>query len=95
MYLIGLWVWLVDFRVDSLQQTKARLELSQQTLKHQHIKELESREEDLEQVKGTLNKKLKALTQQLEELHEEKTAAVKVRKEREMDGLECGCCLYC
>ena len=66
------------FRLDSLQQTKARLELSNQTQKQQHNKELEGREEELEQVKITLNKKLKALNLQLEEAHEERTAAIKV-----------------
>ena len=68
----------VLFRLDTLQQTKARLELSNQTLKQQHSKELEGREEELEQLKVTLNKKLKSLGQQLEETHEEKQLAVKV-----------------
>lgn len=53
--------------------------MSNQTLKQQHAKELEGREEELEQVKVTLNKKLKSLSQQLDEVHEEKTSAVKVR----------------
>lgn len=61
-----------------MQQTKARLELSNQTLKQQHVKELEGREEELEQIKVTLNKKLKSLSQQLDEVHEEKQSAVKV-----------------
>lgn len=65
-------------RLDNLQQTKARLELSNQTLKQQHVKELEGREEELEQIKVTLNKKLKSLSQQLDEVHEEKQSAVKV-----------------
>ena len=65
-------------KLDNLQQTKARLELANQTLKQQHSKELEGREEELEQVKVTLNKKLKSLTQQLDEVHAEKQAAVKV-----------------
>lgn len=65
-------------RLDNLQQTKARLELSNQTLKQQHAKELEGREEELDQIKVTLNKKLKSVSQQLDEIHEEKQAAVKV-----------------
>jgi myosin-18 len=68
-------------RVDNLQQTKARLELSNQTLKQQHSKELEGREEELEQVKVTLNKKLKSMSKQLDEVHEEKQMAVKVSNE--------------
>lgn len=66
------------FRLDTLQQLKARLELSNQTLKQQHQKELEGREEEVEQVRTAMNKKLKALSQQLEDMHEEKQAAVKV-----------------
>lgn len=87
------WVWSItlhqltclsvclSLRLDNLQQTKARLELSNQTLKQQHGKELEGREEELEQVKVTLNKKLKSVSQQLDEVHEDKQAAVKVRSE--------------
>lgn len=67
-----------SFRLDTLQQSKARLELSNQTLKQQHQKELEGREEEVEQVRTAMNKKLKGLSQQLEDMHEEKQAAVKV-----------------
>lgn len=67
-----------SLKLDNLQQTKARLELANQTIKQQHAKELEGREEELEQVKVTLNKKLKSVTQQLDEVHEEKQTAVKV-----------------
>ena len=70
--------FLYSFRLDTLQQSKARLELSNQTLKQQHQKELEGREEEVEQVRTAMNKKLKALSQQLEDMHEEKQAAVKV-----------------
>ena len=69
---------LCSLRVDNLQQSKARLEVSNQTLKAQHQKELESREEELEQIKTTMNKKLKSLGDQIEELHEEKQQALKV-----------------
>ena len=65
-------------RLDNLQQGKARLEVANQTLKAQHQKELESRDEEVEAMKGNMNKKLKALGDQIEELHEEKQAATKV-----------------
>ena len=64
--------------MDNLQQGKARLEVANQTLKAQHQKELESRDEEVEAMKGNMNKKLKALGDQIEELHEEKQAATKV-----------------
>ena len=83
MYMpMGSYLWLIDVsfpsRVDNLQQGKARLEVANQTLKAQHQKELEGREEELEQIKATTNKKLKVLGDQVEELHEEKQQAVKV-----------------
>ena len=52
--------------------------MANQTLKAQHQKELETREEELGEIKTTMNKKLKVLGDQIEELHEEKQQAVKV-----------------
>ena len=49
-----------------------------QTLRTQHQRELEGREEDLEQMKSTMSKKLKSLEQQLEEEHEQKQQTIKV-----------------
>lgn len=83
-------------RLDNLQQTKARLELSNQTLKQQHEKELEGHEEELEQVRVTLNKKLKSVSQQLEEVHDEKQAAVKVGTiKSSFVGIVLPCMLFC
>ena len=42
---------------------------------------MESREDDLEQLKSTMNKKLKHMESQLEEEHEHKQAAIKVQRE--------------
>jgi myosin-18 len=70
-----------NIKVDNLQQGKARLEVANQTLKAQHQKELESRDEEVEAMKGNMNKKLKALGDQIEELHEEKQAATKVGRQ--------------
>ena len=52
--------------------------MANQTLKAQHQKELEGREEEVEAMKSNMNKKLKTLGDQIEELHEEKQAATKV-----------------
>ena len=41
-----------------MQQGKARLELANQTLRLQHQKELETRDEELEEIKGTTSKKV-------------------------------------
>ena len=48
-----------NIKLESLQQTKTRLELTIQSMKQQHQKEIEAREEDLEQMKSTMEKKLK------------------------------------
>ena len=45
-------------RADGLQQGKARLELANQTLRQQHQKELELREEEIEQAKSAMNTKV-------------------------------------
>ena len=63
-----------------LSQTKTRLELAIQSMKQQHQKEIEAREEDLEQMKSTMGKKLKHMESQLEEEHEQKQAAIRVQE---------------
>ena len=59
-------------------QSKSRLELSLQTLRTSHQKEMESREEEMDQLQSTMNKKVKSLESQLEDALEEKHTAVKV-----------------
>ena len=49
-------------------------------MKQQHQKEIEAREEDLEQMKSTMGKKLKHMESQLEEEHEQKQTAIKVQE---------------
>ena len=61
-----------------LLQAKSRLELSLQTLRTSHQKEMESREEEMDQLQSTMNKKVKSLENQLEDALEEKHSAVKV-----------------
>ena len=58
-----------------LLQVKSRLELSLQTLRTSHQKEMESREEEMDQLQSTMNK---SLENQLEDALEEKHSAVKV-----------------
>eukprot|EP00731_Ephydatia_muelleri_P023185 Em0015g768a len=70
-------------RADSLQQNKARLELANQTLRQQHQKELEAREEEMERAKTVMNTKIKTLQSQVDELHMEKQAATKNFREVE------------
>ena len=51
---------------------------SLQTLRTSHQKEMESREEEMDQLQSTMNKKVKSLENQLEDALEEKHSAVKV-----------------
>lgn len=70
----------MDFNVSCplFLQAKSRLELSLQTLRTSHQKEMESREEEMDQLQSTMNKKVKSLENQLEDALEEKHSAVKV-----------------
>ncbi|XP_065893389.1 unconventional myosin-XVIIIa-like [Dysidea avara] len=71
----------VTIRCESLEQIKSRLELSLQTHRLQHQKEMEARDEEMEQLQSTMNKKMKSLEIQLENALKEKHAAVKANKE--------------
>lgn len=49
-----------------------------QTMRTTQQKELEAREEEMDQLQSTMNKKVKSLENQLEDALEEKHSAVKV-----------------
>ena len=66
------------FYLPLLLQGKSRLELSMQPLRTSHQKEMESREEEMDQLQSTMSKKVKSLENQLEDALEEKHSAVKV-----------------
>lgn len=61
-------------------QAKSRLDLSAQTAKQNYQKELDAREEELDKIRSTMNRRVRSLEAALEEEHSEKQAAVKVRR---------------
>ena len=64
----------------SILQTKSRLDLSAQTAKQNYQKELDAREEEMDKIRSTMNRRVRSLEAALEEEHSEKQAAVKVRR---------------
>lgn len=70
-------------QIQVLQQAKLRLEMAAEHAKHMVQKDLESKEEEFEQYRFNMQKKMKQLEDQLEDEHSEKTQAVKVKRETE------------
>ena len=64
----------------SILQAKSRLDLSAQTAKQNYQKELDAREEEMDKIRSTMNRRVRSLEAALEEEHSEKQAAVKVRR---------------
>merc|ERR1712106_1055817 len=70
-------------QVQLLEASKTKLEMQIQTLKKDHRREIQSKEDDLEDARAAANKKVKILEQQLEQEHEERIAFVRERHELE------------
>ncbi|XP_015760291.1 PREDICTED: unconventional myosin-XVIIIa-like [Acropora digitifera] len=68
-------------QIQMLEQAKLRLEMAAEHGKHMVQKELESKEDELEQYRFNMQKKIKQLEDQLEDEYSEKTAAVKAKRE--------------
>lgn len=69
--------------IQQLQQTKLRLEMGHEKLRQQMAKEVDERENDLEEVKRNFQKKMKTLELQLEEEYEERQSVSREKKEVE------------
>ncbi|XP_062577045.1 unconventional myosin-XVIIIa-like [Saccostrea cucullata] len=59
-------------QIQQLEQTKIRLEMNLERSKQQHNKELEEKEEEIEEMRYAMQKKLKNLESQLEEEYDDK-----------------------
>ena len=70
-------------QVQLLEAAKTKLEMQIQQLKKDHRKEIQSKEDDLEDARAAAAKKVKILEQQLEQEHEERIAFVRERHELE------------
>jgi len=70
-------------QVQLLEGSKTKLEMQIQQLKKDHRREIQSKEDDLEDARAAAGKKVKILEQQLEQEHEERIAFVRERHELE------------
>jgi len=70
-------------QVQLLEAAKTKLEMQIQQLKKDHRKEIQSKEDDLEDARAAAAKKVKILEQQLEQEHDERIAFVRERHELE------------
>jgi len=70
-------------QVQLLEASKTKLEMQIQQLKKDHRREIQSKEDDLEDARAAAAKKVKILEQQLEQEHEERIAFVRERHELE------------
>ncbi|XP_031549200.1 unconventional myosin-XVIIIa-like [Actinia tenebrosa] len=69
--------------IQVLEQTKLRLEMAAERDKQLVHKELEAKEEELEEIRFSMQKKIKQMEGQLEDEYQEKTASVKAKRELE------------
>ncbi|KAK3549401.1 hypothetical protein QTP86_001223 [Hemibagrus guttatus] len=69
--------------IQMLEQAKLRLEMEMERLRQMHSKELESKDEDVEEIRQSCSKKLKQMEMQLEEEYDEKQKVLRERRELE------------
>ncbi|XP_076023989.1 unconventional myosin-XVIIIa isoform X3 [Genypterus blacodes] len=69
--------------IQMLEQTKLRLEMEMERLRHTHTKEVENKDDEVEEIRQSCNKKLKQMELQLEEEYDEKQKVLKERRELE------------
>ncbi|KAI5626748.1 unconventional myosin-XVIIIa isoform X1 [Silurus asotus] len=69
--------------IQMLEQAKLRLEMEMERLRHTHSKEIESKDDEVEEIRQSCSKKLKQMEVQLEEEYEDKQKVLKERRELE------------
>ncbi|XP_056296623.1 unconventional myosin-XVIIIa-like isoform X4 [Pseudoliparis swirei] len=69
--------------IQMLEQAKLRLEMEMERLRHTHSKDIESKDDEVEEVRQSCSKKLKQMEVQLEEEYDEKQKVLKERRELE------------
>ncbi|XP_058532693.1 unconventional myosin-XVIIIa isoform X5 [Ochotona princeps] len=70
--------------IQMLEQAKLRLEMEMERMRQTHTKEMESRDEEVEEARQSCQKKLKQMEVQLEEEYEDKQKVL--RDKRELEG---------
>ncbi|XP_060799933.1 unconventional myosin-XVIIIa isoform X2 [Neoarius graeffei] len=69
--------------IQMLEQAKLRLEMEMERLRHTHSKEIESKDDEVEEIRQSCSKKLKQMEVQLEEEYEDKQKVLRDRRELE------------
>ncbi|XP_038141925.1 unconventional myosin-XVIIIa isoform X2 [Cyprinodon tularosa] len=69
--------------IQMLEQAKLRLEMEMERLRHTHFKEIESKDDEVEEIRQSYSKKLKQMEVQLEEEYDEKQKVLKEKRELE------------
>lgn len=69
--------------IQMLEQAKLRLEMEMERMRQTHTKEMESRDEEVEEARQSCQKKLKQMEVQLEEEYEDKQKALREKRELE------------
>ena len=70
-------------QVQMLETSKMKLEVEMQQMKKEHRRELQGKEDELEDARAAAVKKLKSLEQQLEQEHEERMGFVREKHDLE------------
>ena len=70
-------------QVQMLESSKMKLEVEMQQMKKEHRRELQGKEDELEDARAASVKKLKSLEQQLEQEHEERMGFVREKHDLE------------
>lgn len=70
-------------QIQLLEQTKLRLEMTLETMRKEARRDAQQRDEELEELRGSSYKKIKALECQLETEHEERTLLLREKHELE------------
>uniref|UniRef100_A0A3B5LB85 Myosin XVIIIA b n=1 Tax=Xiphophorus couchianus TaxID=32473 RepID=A0A3B5LB85_9TELE len=69
--------------IQMLEQAKLRLEMEMERLRQTHFKEIESKDDEVEEIRQLCSKKLKQIEVQLEEEYDEKQKVLKEKRELE------------
>ncbi|XP_058269855.1 unconventional myosin-XVIIIa isoform X8 [Hemibagrus wyckioides] len=69
--------------IQMLEQAKLRLEMEMERLRQTHSKEIESKDDEVEEIRQSCTKKLKQMEVQLEEEYEDKQKVLRERRELE------------
>ncbi|XP_061904051.1 unconventional myosin-XVIIIa-like isoform X1 [Entelurus aequoreus] len=69
--------------IQMLEQAKLRLEMEMETQRQNHSKEIESKDEEVDEIRRSCSKKLKQMEVQLEEEYDDKQKVLRERRELE------------